>query len=82
MAEKKYYWRRKSSYLPNDLKNFSNIFRKDMSYDNIQNHKKSGLHNLYKNDIFQKPQWGQNDPVASCFSCFMNVCNQFLEHLV
>ena len=33
--ENSYYWRRKSSYLLNELSNFNYIFRKDVAYDNI-----------------------------------------------
>ena len=33
--ENSYYWRRKSSYLLNELSNFNYIFRKDEAYDNI-----------------------------------------------
>ena len=32
---------RKSSYLLNDLRNFNEIFRKDMTYDDIKSHKKN-----------------------------------------
>ena len=39
--ENKYYWRRDSSYLLNDLRNFHDILRKDVTYDNIKSHKKS-----------------------------------------
>ena len=37
------YWQRKSSYLLNDLRNFNGIFRKDVTYDSIKNHKKGGF---------------------------------------
>ena len=32
---------RKPSYLLNDLRNFNEIFRKDVTYDDIQSHKKT-----------------------------------------
>ena len=30
------YWQRKSSYLLNDSRNFNEIFRKDVTYDNVK----------------------------------------------
>ena len=44
--ENSQYWLRKSSYLLNDLRNFNEIFRKDVTYDNIKSHKKPVLHPL------------------------------------
>ena len=38
----------------NDLTNFSEIFRKDVTYDNIKSCKKTGFHPLFKTYIFQK----------------------------
>ena len=35
---------RNSSYLVNDLRNFNQIFRKDMTYDNINSHEKPGFY--------------------------------------
>ena len=32
-----------SSYLPNDLWNFNETFRKNVSYDSIKSHKKQGF---------------------------------------
>ena len=37
------YWQRKSSYLLNDLKNFNEIFRKNLTYDNIKSHTKNSV---------------------------------------
>ena len=37
------YRRRNSSYFLNDLTYFKEIFRKNVAYDNIKNHKKSGF---------------------------------------
>ena len=31
----------------NELRNFNEIFRKDVTYDNIKSHKKAGLHPLF-----------------------------------
>ena len=42
----------KSSYLLNDLRKFNEIFRKDVTYDNIKNHIKLRLHNLSGKYIF------------------------------
>ena len=50
----KLYWWRKSSYLLKDLRDFDDIFRKDMVYDNIKNHKKSGLNPLSWRYSFEK----------------------------
>ena len=40
--------------LLNDLKNFNEIFRKDVTYDNIKNHKKPGFYSLFRRYIFGK----------------------------
>ena len=42
---------RKSSYLPNDLRNFNEAFRKDVAYDNIKSHKKLEVHPLSRKHI-------------------------------
>ena len=47
--ENSYYWRRKSSYFLNDVKNFNEIFRNDGP-----NGKKSRLHPLCQSYIFGK----------------------------
>ena len=39
-------WRGKSSYLLNDLRNFKEIFRKDVTRDNIKSHRKPELQPL------------------------------------
>ena len=39
-------------YLQNDLGNFNEIFRKDVTYDNIKSHKKIGLHSVLIRYIF------------------------------
>ena len=44
------YWQRKSSYLLYDLRNFNEIFRKDVTYDNIESHKKQ-FHHLFRKYI-------------------------------
>ena len=42
----------------NELKKFNEIFRKDVTYDNIKNHKKPVHHLLFK--FLKKPQGGAN----------------------
>ena len=42
------YWQINSSYLLNGLRNFNDIFREDVTYDNIKSHKKPGLHPFYR----------------------------------
>ena len=37
-----------------ELRNFNEVFRKDVPYDNIKSHKKAGLHPLPKNYNFGK----------------------------
>ena len=50
---------RKSSYLLNDLGNFKEFFRKDVTHDNIKSHKKAGLQRLSKRYIFVKNTRGR-----------------------
>ena len=38
----------------NDLSNFNEIFREDMTYDNIKSNKKPVFHPLIRRYIFQK----------------------------
>ena len=40
--------------LPNNLRNFIEFFKKNVSYDNIKNHKKQGPYPLYKKYSFGK----------------------------
>ena len=42
------YLQRNTSYLPNDFKNFNEIFRKDVTYDNIKIYKKPRFHSLFR----------------------------------
>ena len=52
-----------SSYLLNDLRNFNEIFKKYVTYNNIKSHKKQGFHPLSRRYIFQKTiGGGQIDP--------------------
>ena len=47
-----------SLYILNNLRrNFNDIFWKDVTYDNIQSHKKAGLHPLSRKYIFRKTTW-------------------------
>ena len=55
----------KPLYLPNDLRNFNKTFRKDVTYDNIKSHKKTGFHPLYETCIFGKTTGiVQTDPLG------------------
>ena len=55
--------RRKSSYLLKDFRNFNEVFRKDVTYDNIKSHKKQGFALSLENTFLEKPQGeGQIDP--------------------
>ena len=45
-----------SSYLLNDLRNFNEIFRKDVTYDNIKVTKNQGFTISLEDTFFKKPQ--------------------------
>ena len=46
---------------PNDLRNFDEIFRKNVSYDNIKSHKENrDLPSLSRKYSFEKIAWGAN----------------------
>ena len=45
-------------YLLNDLRNFNEILRKDMTHDNIKGHKKTGFPPPFKRCIFRKTTVG------------------------
>ena len=42
--------------LMNDLRNFNEIFRKDLTYDNNKSHKKQGFPLSLEDTFFEKPQ--------------------------
>ena len=44
----------KSSYLLSNLTNFSEVFRKDVTYGNIKSREKSGFHPLFRRYTFGK----------------------------
>ena len=58
-----------SEVLLNDFWNFSEIFRKDVAYDNIKINKKEGLQHLYRKPNFEKPtkkgERGEIEPPAT-----------------
>ena len=56
--------KKKCSYLPNNLRNFNEIFRKIISYDNIESHKKPGLYSLCRKYSFEKMTVEEFDPPA------------------
>ena len=53
------YGQRKS-YFQNEVRNLNEIFRKDLTYDNIKSHKKPGFHPLFRGCIFGKTTGGSN----------------------
>ena len=64
------YRQRNSSYLLNDLRNFNEICRKDVPYDNIKSHKKPGFPPVFRRYIFRKTtgegvKW-PSPPFLSC----------------
>ena len=40
----------------NDVRNFKEVFRKDVTYDNIKSLKKSGLQHLSRSTFLEEPQ--------------------------
>ena len=62
--ENSQHWQRNSSFLLNDLRNFNEIFRKDMPYDNIKSRKKPESHPLFRRYIFRKTTGWSNWPPA------------------
>ena len=56
--ENSLYCQRKSPYLLKDLWNFNEIFRNDVAYDNIKNHKNPGIHYLFSRCFFKKTTAG------------------------
>ena len=52
--ENSLFWRRKSSYLLNNLRHWNEFFRKYVTDENIKNRKKAGLHSLSEIYIFGK----------------------------
>ena len=51
-------------YLQIDLRNFTKVFRKDVTYDNIKRLNKSGHHSLSRRYIF-----GKNSVWVNLFEC-------------
>ena len=52
-------------YLQNDLRIFNEIFRKDVTYDNIKSHRKTRFHPLFGRYIFGKTSSGSNWPTLT-----------------
>ena len=42
----------------NGLRNYNEIFKKDVTFDNVKNHKKPGLHLFSEKHIFGKTTGG------------------------
>ena len=51
---------KKSSYLLNKLRNFNEIFRKDVTYDNIKVTKSQDFSLSLEDTLLEKPQGGPN----------------------
>ena len=49
---------RNASYLLNDLVNFTEIFRKNVTYDNIKSKKKQDFTLSLEDTFLKKPLWG------------------------
>ena len=58
--ENSQFWRGKSSYLPKGKRNYNEIFRKHVAYDNVENHRKSGFLSLSGKYIIRKTTGGSN----------------------
>ena len=61
------------------MRNFNEIFRRGVTYDNFKSHKKQGFTLSLKDMFFKKPHgWGQIDP-PSCFRVKFNLGDNILE---
>ena len=47
--------------------NFNEIFRKDVTYDNIKSHEKPGIHNFSEKHIFGKTTGWESNPSPPAF---------------
>ena len=54
-------WKRKSSYLLNNLRNFNEIFRKNVAYDDNKSRRKSGFTLFLEDTFLEKPKGFQID---------------------
>ena len=52
---------KKSSYLLNDLRNFDEIFRKNVAYDNIKNQRKARVRSFSRRDALLEKQQGESN---------------------
>ena len=69
--ENRYHWQRKFLYLLNLLRNFNEIFRKDVTYDNIKSNKPR-FKPLLRRYIFEKTTGGRVKLILlSLFLCFV-----------
>ena len=65
--ESSWYWKRNFSYLLNNMRNFNDIFRKDVTHDNIKSHKNPGFYPLFRRYNFKKTTGGsQIDAPLPC----------------
>ena len=58
---------RKSLYHPKHLRNFNEIFRKNVYFNNVKSYKKVGLYLLCREYNFEKTTRGQNDSLLTAF---------------
>ena len=52
------YLQTKTSYILSDSGNFNQVFRKDVTYDNIKSHKKVAFRSPFRRYIFEKTAGG------------------------
>ena len=81
--ENSLYWRRKYLHVLNDLKNFSEIFRRNVTCHNIKVHKKAELHQVSERCIFEKTtqRWVKLTPSFSFFGKKPEKCRFIHSHL-
>ena len=72
--------KKKISYLLNELRNFNEMFRKHVTYDNIKSHKKTGLHAFSEKHNFTKSTaFFRNTPLPHLFRVETLVVRQLME---
>ena len=64
-------------FFSSDLRNFNEIFRKDVTYENIESHKKAWLQPLSRGCIFRKNTGGVKFISPSLYRA--NVSEEFSE---
>ena len=72
------------------MRNFNEVFRKNVVYDNIKSHKKTGFHPLTRKDLFRNPpaflglkNVGESSTAKNyCPVSLLSVVNKVYEKLV